>query len=1517
MSSRSKKIAEGTASVLLGTGIMMGANVRPVKAAGSREDEITEVETANVLSNEKASVRIGVKQIAKDTQTEQLNTNETAADVAESNEVQITTQSDDVVNEGAVQGSETTSANNTQAASTEGISEQQASSDNQQISNSVGESDNNGADVNPQTNQASNSGGLVGANEKVTADNTRAGDEDHTAIITPKPGESDSENKAEEANTTEREKLETKVNELLEKVKDLEGATITPTDPNTADFNANVDTLNSVISKLSEYTDDQISKLETAINKFITDLNDYNTNKAAYEKFMADLEKYGLYNKESDINPDKLTQDLVFGKETNAKVEIDSLDHNYVTIGDKNQDADTMKFLNHFVAIKQDVVEGDIFKLIYTDLNNTSYNGEKITKLELTFSGWEHSENYKSNKGKPAGIYFSNDPSKGFWYVNTKGVTMEMVLYSGEGENQHVVTLGDNAYVVLNSMNSEGNEGAQYEYIEKAQIINGSDYSGYGVALPESAVNIHDGSSSGITGGGDILYADEYINLLAKTGNLTDSEKQAIKRIWGEEKGQFLIDNYSGWDATPDDKNYASLVNRKIFATGMFKVSGNRIKIRFSNNVNAGWSTYSSQLPSLNFKAEQPTANLTYTPGEIVMDKSSVTIHYIDVNGLSETEYEQNRDANELIFQEFNDLCLNGTYSISNLWNWEAQGYKLVKQDNLENFKVIDGTQDLYIYLDHKTKSIHRDGAVEQVIHYRVKGNDSITLKDDYKATLTYGQDGIHDLVDDVDIWDSEWKLELTFAGVDSDEVIDHYHLVQKDKDKTVGPISVIVNTSNFDNPPKQEYTVYYTNNQMSDVSRNKVVHQVIEYKAEDGTDLGYAKYEADLTFTQTGKIDTYTQEYIWDGEWTPKQSFTEVLSPKFINNYHLKNDSDASVGPFEIEVTNDNCEKTLDKNYVVLYVPNEIVDAERKKEVHQTIHYYVDGTTEKLKDDYTATLVFTQTGKWDKDRNTYTWDGDWTQTETFAAVKSDDIIDRYHLKFEIDKNVAAIQKTVTNANFNDDGLDEEYTVYYVANPTETVYRDKTVTETIHYVYGSQDGDKVANDYVATLTCKQDGIKDTLNANMPVIWNTNWGETLRFDAVTSPQITNCHTETIEVKIQTVTVTNDTFGNDQNIEIYVIYVANGTETKQETNEVHRVVHYVDEEGNEIHTPSDEATIVFERDIVVDAVDGRTISIGEWRPKTTNAFDAVESPDITNWVLKDEKDKTAGAHTDVKAESGTIHDYVVYVHDTETISRDKTMTQTIHYVYENGDPAHEDYTVTLTFTQTGVRDKVTGVETWDENWTQTQTFQTKGSPEIAGYTADKKEVGPYEITVNDGNFGENLDKEDTVTYKVNSVTPDPGTDPNPDPQPTVPDPTPTPTPDPERPLPEEPTNPSNPAEDDNENHDNDENPSSSSHKVETNRSDTNNGKVGSIADTTKSDKQTSPQNLSNNNGGTDQVKTNVKQDDQATLPATGEKEDDVAKLMSGLSAALGLTGLVAASRRRKVTAKRNRKNKKHGK
>lgn len=56
LSPEGKKITAGAASVLLGTGLMMSAHARPVKAVNSREDEISEVENANVLSTEKAGV---------------------------------------------------------------------------------------------------------------------------------------------------------------------------------------------------------------------------------------------------------------------------------------------------------------------------------------------------------------------------------------------------------------------------------------------------------------------------------------------------------------------------------------------------------------------------------------------------------------------------------------------------------------------------------------------------------------------------------------------------------------------------------------------------------------------------------------------------------------------------------------------------------------------------------------------------------------------------------------------------------------------------------------------------------------------------------------------------------------------------------------------------------------------------------------------------------------------------------------------------------------------------------------------------------------------------------------------------------------------------------------------------------------------------------------------------------------------------------------------------------------------
>ncbi|CCI84784.1 hypothetical protein FC52_GL001783 [Lactobacillus pasteurii DSM 23907 = CRBIP 24.76] len=60
-------------------------------------------------------------------------------------------------------------------------------------------------------------------------------------------------------------------------------------------------------------------------------------------------------------------------------------------------------------------------------------------------------------------------------------------------------------------------------------------------------------------------------------------------------------------------------------------------------------------------------------------------------------------------------------------------------------------------------------------------------------------------------------------------------------------------------------------------------------------------------------------------------------------------------------------------------------------------------------------------------------------------------------------------------------------------------------------------------------------------------------------------------------------------------------------------------------------------------------------------------------------------------------------------TSIVTESKTVTETIHYVYEDGTKAHDDFVaVPLIFTRTGVRDDSTGIVIWG-SWSLAQTFQ----------------------------------------------------------------------------------------------------------------------------------------------------------------------------------------------------------------
>ncbi|MGO5391713.1 mucin-binding protein, partial [Lactobacillus amylovorus] len=378
--------------------------------------------------------------------------------------------------------------------------------------------------------------------------------------------------------------------------------------------------------------------------------------------------------------------------------------------------------------------------------------------------------------------------------------------------------------------------------------------------------------------------------------------------------------------------------------------------------------------------------------------------------------------------------------------------------------------------------------------------------------------------------------------------------------------------------------------------------------------------------------------------------------------------------------------------------------------------------------------------------------------------------------------------------------------------------------------------------------------------------------------------------------------------------HYVYLTHNTETEHRHKDVNQVIHYIYEDGTTAHEDYNGKTLHFVQTGTKDLVTGK-ITWDEWTP--VQSFEMVKSPEIENYV----PDRLeVGPYNIIVTNDnyGTNldkEDKVVYKAQIKETSRDKVVTQVIHYVYEDGSTAKPDHvSVNLVFTQTGVKNMVTGEEIWDGEWTKTQTFVTVVSPVIEGYTADRLEVGPYDITVTNGNYGDNLDKEDKVVYRPNTTTPDLDPDPTP-----APDPTPTPDPEPEPtpgPLPEEEPGSEYPHKPEFDEEDETVTPHASTEPGKENKG-TGTAKVAPVKAATVSDEAQTPETVSTTEGISDEsTEVAEKSQNEETLPETGDKKAEAAGVLGALAATMGITGL-DASRRRKASAKVNRKDKKNGK
>lgn len=888
MSPRAKKAAAGAASALLGVGIMTGANTHVVKAAGYREDEIAEVESANVLSSEKTKVRISVQQ--RTNSTEDQNGEVISDESTETSNDVVT----DTSTETASTNPESVATNDTtvDTTSTEGTSQLETQS------------------TETTTEQVSATGDT--SNEKTPKEETKT------------PTYDDAKNEVENINNTNNSKLD-------EAIENAKGEGVEVDVANGEDITTNVSGIKDAEGKLEEHIQKQLDKINKALEQYRTELEKYNKESAEYEiklaeynqkkaDYIEELKKYGLWD-ENNVDIDKVSQDLILDPNESSKVTVVYKGDN-VTVGTGNKtigtNPDTQVVLDQFYKINKETL-GEFLRLEYTGFQNSKYGNVDIGKILVSFSGWK--PNYERDKYDPSGIYFNNKLTDGFWYVHSDGVTVDITLYD---KKDNPIDLKDGtAYITAGSLNSEGTGS---KYIEKAEIINDkehNEYGGSGLALPESTVKVHEGA--GIYGG-DVLYSEKNNEVLVIYGDVNDKtirkQTQAAINAWGDtETNRAIINKYINWDNSNDNK-------KAIFGAGLFKVHGKKIKIRFSTGIGAAWATYSTSIPKMTLDAvhpgkapERPTLKIEVEKKQIVLNKnSSVHIHYVDVyndiqngvtSGFDHVSLGHGTELGEHV-QHIEYLAIGDEYQ-NTLWDWASAGYVLAEMYVPEALKgtIKDDPQHHYVYLTHNTETEHRHKDVNQVIHYNYE--DGTTAHEDYNGkTLHFVQTGTKDLVTGEITWDG-WTPVQSFEMVKSPE-IENYVPDRLE----VGPYNIIVTNDNYGtNLDKEDWVVYKA--QIKETSRDKVVTQVIHYVYEDGSTAKPDHVSVNLVFTQTGVKNMVTGEEIWDGEWTKTQTFVTVVSP-VIEGYTADR---LEVGPYDITVTNDNYGNNLDKEDTVVYRPN------------------------------------------------------------------------------------------------------------------------------------------------------------------------------------------------------------------------------------------------------------------------------------------------------------------------------------------------------------------------------------------------------------------------------------------------------------------------------------------------------------------------------------------------------------------------------------------------------------------
>lgn len=292
----------------------------------------------------------------------------------------------------------------------------------------------------------------------------------------------------------------------------------------------------------------------------------------------------------------------------------------------------------------------------------------------------------------------------------------------------------------------------------------------------------------------------------------------------------------------------------------------------------------------------------------------------------------------------------------------------------------------------------------------------------------------------------------------------------------------------------------------------------------------------------------------------------------------------------------------------------------------------------------------------------------------------------------------------------------------YVVAPYETVTDSKDVTQIIHYV--NQNGVPVLPDHTQVRHYTRTGDKDLVTGEITWgAWNIANGENAYFDAVKSPDIQGYAPDMPMISKQPIDEAMIEMGGQ---EITVTY--NPIELKGS------VTYWDDDENKVVSTNNLNGHFDEDGYFTITVPSGYEIN-----PKNNpNGYTDGQTVHFTWSTMEGANDFTINLRHKHEA---------IDPNDPEA---SRTVTQTIHYVDQNGNPIAPDHTASRHYTRTGDKDLVTGQITWSA-WTiadgENGAFDAVESPDIPGYTADMPMISRQPI---DDAMIEMGGQDITVTY-----------------------------------------------------------------------------------------------------------------------------------------------------------------------